>query len=1754
LALSPGAPAGSYALSKLETINAYNGNLSFRLPLFEIGGRGSAGYVLSLPIETHWRTFHKSNDFQMIELPISNWWSYKRHGYGAGQLQGRVGTDTDQPCPPMFHTTRLLTRLTFSAPDGTEYELRDQLTGGQPQSYFCGGIIPYPSRGTVFVTADGTSATFISDTTIRDDGSGMDPTGYLSLRDGTRYRIVGGDVMWMRDRNGNQIKFAYSAFEMTVTDSLNRQVHVTYADIPSRLYDEITYNGYGGAQRTIRVNYAPLQSVLRTNRPGDLPNVQSALALFPQLTGSTAPSNPYVTSSVVLQDGVQQYQFLYNVYGELARVTLPTGGAYEYDFGNGVSGEDPTGVIWSGFSLPEIYRRVLRRRAYSDQGTTLESLTTYSRPENETPGYVQVDHLKADQATLLARERHYFYGAASGSFSLDPLSYSAWSDGKEYKTEYYATNGQTLLKSVLTTWDQRPLFWWNGSANTAPANNPYVTEVLTTLADTGQVSKTSHINPQTGQVAIDQFNNVNDTWVYDFGQGTFGNLLNHKHTDYLTVNNGVDYSNRTSLSSPHLLSLVTRQSVYDAVGIERARATFEYDNYSGADNFHAPLKNWPAITGIPITGLDSSFNPTYLFRGNVTATTRYLLANGQVVQPITSYSQFDLAGNMVKNIDARSTAGNIIATNISFDDCFGGPDSDSRTNTVPAPLSSPQARTYAFPTVTSNALDHKAYTQFDYFLGRPVNVEDANGTVYSAAYSDSFDRVTRVIRAVNRDDALQSLTTFSYDDALHQITTTADLNSLSDQMLSSQQIYDGLGRTIETRQFEGGGNFIAERRTYDALNRVVQSSNPFRPWKNEAPTWSTSVYDSLGRVESVTTSDGAIARQVYTGNEVLTIDQILKKRKTLSDALGRITKVYEDPDGLNWLTAYNYDALGDLITVTQGSQTRTFQYDSLARLTSSINPESGTRTYVYDNNGNLVTSVNARGIGTIVSYDALNRPTAKTYQNDPANTPAVSFFYDSQALPDGAPADFARGSSIGRLVGTTYGNSGGEGDYFGYDMLGRTVSKVQRTVSVNYPVTARYNASSRLRTVTYPSGHTVTFSYDGAGRLGDSDPQNLAMTGDLGDGIVRTYSSGITYTSRNALAQERFGTETPIYNKLYYNSRGQLAEIRESTSANNSSWNRGAIINHYSNNCWGMCTNQNMPDNNGNLKRQEHWIPDKEAGFPFQTFTQVYQYDDLNRLRSVSETRYVNDANPTFSFTQAYSYDRYGNRSIDQAGTTPDAGINTSQASVVPNTLTNRIYGPGETETNHPLINYDSDGNQTRDYYSDNGTRFDRVFDAESRLIASTVVDSLGGKTSSYSYDGNGARVRRYVNGQEMWMVYGIGGELLAEYTAKASPETPSTEYGYRNGQLLISAAGVVASPPTDIVDDSVDDFVSGSLGRDGSGNTGLWWLVHDQLGTPRMIFDQSGRLANMRRHDYLPFGEELGAGVGSRDTGQGYLADGIRQKFTQKERDSESNLDYFMARHYQSAQGRFISPDPLLASGRPANPQTWNRYAYVLNNPLRFIDPNGLVEVPIPTLDDFQQQNSPQQPLPTPSPVQQPLTNQSELTFTPIPLTTFTFYTEIVGQPSSIAPLDGPVNDVMNRGLTLMANNDLSAMNTLAEMQLHPGTGSSFALTLSLQTGLSPGITWAANKTFYVHSPEEVLLQTGIVNRNIQGSVAAALIPMESWVATCERGRLGGFRSPQGNLAATLADYTRDRAQTLALRTFQERNNANPPPGSLPR
>jgi RHS repeat-associated protein len=204
------------------------------------------------------------------------------------------------------------------------------------------------------------------------------------------------------------------------------------------------------------------------------------------------------------------------------------------------------------------------------------------------------------------------------------------------------------------------------------------------------------------------------------------------------------------------------------------------------------------------------------------------------------------------------------------------------------------------------------------------------------------------------------------------------------------------------------------------------------------------------------------------------------------------------------------------------------------------------------------------------------------------------------------------------------------------------------------------------------------------------------------------------------------------------------------------------------------------------------------------------------------------------------------------------------------------------------------------------------AYDAENRQVSANV--GMAQLNATYEYDGDGRRVKRLQNGHTTVFVYDASGRLMAEY----STETPSA--------------------------------------------FGTSYITADHLSSTRIVTDATGNV--QKRQDYYPFGEEIASAFGGRSSVAGYSATtSIRQKFTGKERDAESGLDFFLSRYYSPAPGRFTSPDPYNAilmkqnarvAGFPEataqnqfdqfleNPQNLNAYSYVRNNPLAFIDPWG--------------------------------------------------------------------------------------------------------------------------------------------------------------------------------------------------------------------
>ncbi|MGA9772165.1 MAG: RHS repeat-associated core domain-containing protein [Blastocatellia bacterium] len=1426
--LTPGSPAGSYPLSGFDTINPYNGNLDLHLPLLQIGGRGDAQMMMMLTINTkRWRVKHSSVliNGEPVEsfIPEPNSWS-SQTGFGTGSLSGRRTGAGNFSCfgfPKLYTTT--LTKLTFTTPDGTEYELRDQLTGGQPVQPGTGCSTSSISRGTIFVTADGTSMTFISDTPIVDtritSGSGtlISVSGILLMRNGLRYRIDSGRVTWIKDRNGNKLSFDYNEFGQvtTITDSLSRVVHVNYmvSDPTYGLVDQLTFNGVNGVQRVVSIaNYTPLANAFR---PGAGYSVKTYKQLFPEIDGSqTTQYNPQLTSAIYLPNG-KSYQFYYNPYGELERVVLPTGGAIEYRL--------PTGSgVYATFGDYQIYRRVSERLVLAD-GANLESkmvfTANHSLPTDPKPWTTSVNIEQKDvNGTVLARNKHYYNGSGLASLfeSYGYYFYSGWDEGKEVKTEIFNNAGATLTQRVKNDFEQRDSVpWWSAYAAQfnidlarEPALDPRLVNVDTILFDTSP----NLVSAQ--KYFYDQYNNRTATEEFDYGSGSVPVFPTRRtEIDYVTVgeNNGIDYR----ATNVHLRSLPKEQRVYS---VNTANGTLTQVASTHLNYDQTGLTNQPGIIRWEA--------PATAARGNLTTTSHWLDTGGTV----TTSQQYDIAGRTVQSTDAMGNT-----SLIEFANAFN---TYAFATTLRTPVPDPTGQ-------RGSSTRLVALYDYDFSTGALKSVTDPNQQVTIAAYNDSLDRLTGVTTS---DGGFIS---YTYGDAVGNLFLRAQTKQSSTVTLESYQYFDGLGRKVKASQTEGSGSIFAETK-YDPLGRVSQVSNPYRT--GDTLRWTVTQYDGLSRVVSVTMPGGAVTSTGYLGNQVTVTDPAPKVRKSTSDALGRITQVIEDPASLNYQTAYTYDALDNMRKVAQGpagsQQLRYFMYDSLSRLIRTKNPEHDVNTnlpaltdpvtqnsqwswrYSYDGNGNLTSKIDPRNITCNYSYDALNRVTTHGYAGDPNQTPSVTNKYDGV----GAVVQ----NALGRLTLVTASSASGfasSTSYDNFDASGLVLHSTQTTDGQPYGMGYQYDFAGHLISQTYPSGRTVATSFDGSGRIID-----------VSSGATH-YVSSFSYAAHGGVKDLKLGNNLWEHTE-YEPNRLQPTEMRLGTA-------QGAIDRLKLGYGYGTLTT-----NNGNLKSQTITVP----GIP--VLTQDYTYDGVNRLLVAQE-------NNAASWKQTFTYDRYGNRRFDAANTTP---INVLGPNPTIDTATNR-YAAGQG------YSYDLAGNLK----NEPGKIYD--YDAENRLV------NYNNGAAKYYYDGDGRRVKTVVGSVTTLYVYNASGQLIAEYKSDPVP------------------------PP--------------------AGGGGTSYMTTDHLGSTRVVTNGSGVVK--ARYDYLPYGEEIASNIGGRSGASGYGgADSTRQKFTSKERDNETGLDYFLARYYSSAQGRFTSPDIPFAGQDYTNPQSWNLYTYCGNNPLTLVDLDG--------------------------------------------------------------------------------------------------------------------------------------------------------------------------------------------------------------------
>jgi len=1306
---------------------------------------------------------------------------------------------------PLSFYLQTVQRLTFITPQGTEIPLRDDKWDGQPLGTGC---TTGTSRGTAFSSTDSSGLKFIADTDISDAAQAVTnfeilsyPTGNLMWPDGTRYRIVNGRVSSIRDRNGNLISFQYdvSGFLATVTDSLNRTIQVTNHFSTGGSHDTITYKGFGGAQRTVDISFALLSNSLY---PGETPQTYSQL--FPQLNGSpTFTYDEEVVSSVTLPNG-RSYRFQYNHFGEPRRVVLPTGAAVEYIFVEGATNvPNSSGVITDGTSYA-IYRRVGERRVLDDgTSTTSRTVFTASYSGSTTDDYqtVVVEETFDTNNNRQSHAEHYYFGNPSviAAYRPNPIlfqgttgnwGYSSWMEGLEFHTSRMDKDGITLLRGAHYEWAARaPAAWWTGATSAMPSRDPRLLATHTYL-DNGLTSQQVY--------RYDQFNNVTDIREYDFGSGSPGPSLRHTIRNYVTSENGADYTS----DAIHILNLPNDEIVYQVdptSGAEQEAAkTFFFQDET------APLDR-PNIVN-----LDSGYTSSYRPRGNLTTIWRFVIPGNQ---PLVTHYSYDVAGNQTSVTNPRG-----FTTRYDYTDRFGSPTGSTADTSAPSELSGQTS--YAFKTCSTNALGHTTQQQYDFYTGQVVDQQDSNGTVSSYSYNDPLDRITQITEAANRSAKSQS--TIAYDDARRTLIRRSDQLQFGDNQFHTETTTDGFGRVIETRQYENSSSFISTKTQYDALGRIQLKFNPAR--QGDPIVFSTTTYDGIDRPTTFLSQDSSTTLTTYSGNQTTVRDPALKVTRTVTDGLGRTVQVTEDPSGLNYVTSYSYDALDSAVTITQGAEVRHLTYDSLKRLIQLSDPETGTTVFGYDADNNLASREDSRNITTTYSYDALDRLKQKAYSD---GTPTATYTYDDPAVSNSVGHLTATSSSVSSMAVTAF------------DALGRPSASVQRIDGQAYFMSYGYDASGELVSEVYPSGRIINYLYDGAGRVRD-------LSGFVNSQLP--YASAIQYAPHGAIQQLTLGNG--LIQQNTYNNQLQPIQLNLGTATNPMS----VVGLSYTFSAQGI-------GNNGNVLAHSILLPGVA-----QPITQEFTYDGANRMSAAWEV-----AGTVQSWGQNYAYDRFGNRAVLNGSLIPSPAMTPQSLSAF--NAKNQNVGFG----------YDAAGNLATDGFRS------MAYDAENRQIRAQVP-AYG--TLSYSYDGDGQRVKQTANGTITVYVGDVFGQTVAEYSNSAPVQT--TEY-----------------------------------------------LQTDHIGNLRVVTDAFGALK--ARHDYLPFGEELDSSISGRNSVGGYGGnDALRLRFTGNERDIESGFDYFRSRYYSSTQGRFQSPDPRYVPTRITDPQSWNRYSYARTNPLAFVDSDG--------------------------------------------------------------------------------------------------------------------------------------------------------------------------------------------------------------------
>ena len=806
-----------------------------------------------------------------------------------------------------------------------------------------------------------------------------------------------------------------------------------------------------------------------------------------------------------------------------------------------------------------------------------------------------------------------------------------------------------------------------------------------------------------------------------------------------------------------------------------------------------------------------------------------------------------------------------------------------------------------YPSVTAGTFS-TSYTP-DSNTGVILASTDMNGHTTNYGYDD----MSRPTTSSYPDGGS---TTIGYGgNAIPQVISTSTVATPNPTEASSMTL-DGLGR-VGTEVLTSGASVVT---VYDALGRVSTTTNPYSSTSD--PTYGVIqyTYDGLGRVVVQTQQDGSTQQWCFNGtatngqtncqtnkssligNWVDFTDESGNHWQRVSDGLGRLTAVMEPNPTTNATTIetdYTYDALNNLTRVDQwggakgaaGERVRTFSYDGLSRLLTATNPESGTTCYGVISGSSCVNGYDSDG-NLVARTDA--RGVVTNYAYDALNR-ITSVTYPT--IPAGvAPTPALSYSYDSAVAGWTW----------------------HPQTSPSWPSVTQTNLVGRLTGVVASGTGTlktwIVYGYDSMGR---TLLKAECLPSDCGDGH---YDQHYKYdVAGNLIFYDRgldsIRNEDSPNDGFYFggytqafDGAGRVISVTGDTTGTN------VASNILSNTTYFPTGQQKSALKLGVYDIARTYTP--RGFYTGQTITNTAGQAIWNSSANYSKNGAISGTTDRYAGSWTYTYDH-----LDRVFTAVGPGGSTTYST----DLFGNKYEQTTTAGSAPAPDY---GTASTNALTGNGLTYDLTgtsgnvtydgthaytYDAEGRLY------SVNGSTC-YTYDGESNRV---ATSNCSGNVSGITAEFLYDPSHRLMTQVSMTSYTKTRANIYAGAEYLGEDAP----DAYETNTPAASLLR-----------ITDQVGSLRARWDLGSNWDGACTS--FPYGDGMSCAINPQSTAL----------YTGKDRDSESNLDYFGARYYSSQMGRFLSPDPSgLAYANLFNPQSFNLYGYVQNNPLTNTDPTGL-------------------------------------------------------------------------------------------------------------------------------------------------------------------------------------------------------------------